>query len=164
MNAYSPLTRSTRLMVLAVFVGAGFTFGPVAANFQPAEAGYQQQLLREHNKLRKKRNKPRLRLAGPLKRSSRKYAKVMAANNHFSHTGPAPGFSEFDDRIKAEGFNKAPMGENIAQGYRTVKEAFRGWKRSPGHRRNILNRQYQSVGFGKASGPNGPYWVADFGG
>lgn len=151
-------------MVLAAFVGAGFYFGPAAVDFQPAQAGITQKLLRKHNKERRKRNRPRLRRAGGLNRAASKYAKVMAANNHFSHVGPAPGFSEFDERIAAEGFKKFPQGENIAQGQKSVGAVMRGWMSSKGHRQNILNKKYKSFGAGKASGPNGPYWVTDFGG
>jgi len=164
MKTQTFLPRTSRFLVMVAFLGSAFYFGPVVANFQTAEAGMQKQMLRQHNRLRRKRNKPRLRLAGPLKRAASKYARVMAANNHFSHTGPAPGYSQFDERIKAESWNRFPMAENIARGQRNVKQAFRAWKRSRGHRRNILNRQYKSVGFGKARGPGGPYWCANFGG
>lgn len=150
-------------MVLAAFVGAGFYFGPVVANFQPAEAGVAKKLLRAHNKERAKRNRPRLKRHGALNRSSRKYANVMAANSHFSHVGPAPEFSEFFERIRAEGFNGS-MAENIARGQQSVKEVMRGWMRSSGHRKNILSRKYKYFGGANASGPGGPYWVGNFGG
>ena len=110
-----------------------------------AQAGIAKKLLRAHNRERKKRNRPRLKRKGALIRSSRKYANVMAANNHFSHTGPAPDFSEFFERIRAEGFNGA-MAENIARGQRSVGEVMRSWMRSSGHRKNILSRKYKYFG------------------
>lgn len=36
-----------------------------------------------------------------------------------------------------------------------------GWMASTGHRRNILNCSFRSIGIGFAS--NGYYWVQDFG-
>ncbi|MHB8111125.1 MAG: CAP domain-containing protein [Syntrophorhabdaceae bacterium] len=40
-----------------------------------------------------------------------------------------------------------PLGENIAKGwYLNDKEIVDGWMQSPGHRKNILNRDYTDIG------------------
>lgn len=128
-----------------------------------ASTAYQRKLLRLHNEQREKRNKPKLRLRGALNRSAVKYAQVMNANNHFDHVGPAPGFSTFDQRINDECSGCfSTMGENIAFGQRNEVEVTRAWMKSPGHRRNILNRNFRFVGFGRAGNPK--YWVTNFGG
>ena len=128
-----------------------------------ASTAYQRKLLRLHNEEREKRNKPKLRLRGALNRSAVKYAKVMNANNHFDHVGPAPGFSTFDQRINDECSGCfTTMAENIALGQRNEVEVTRAWMKSPGHRRNILNRNFRFIGFGRAGNPK--YWVANFGG
>lgn len=129
----------------------------------PVEAAtaYQNQLLRLHNRERSKRNLPRLRFHRALNRAAVKYARVMNANNHFDHNGPDG--STMDSRILAECSNCfLTMGENIARGQRSPAEVTRGWMRSPGHRRNILNRRFGRVGFGRAGSPT--YWVTNFGG
>ncbi len=126
-----------------------------------AATAYQRQLLRLHNVEREKRNQPRLRFHGALNRSASRYASLMDATDHFDHTGPDG--STFDQRIlDAGGTGFLTMGENIALGQRTPDEVTRAWMASPGHRRNILNRSFRVVGFGKAGSE--PYWVTNFGG
>lgn len=93
--------------------------------------------------------------------AAQKYAVVMAAKDHFSHTGP-DGRSPFD-RMKAEGYYYRAAGENIAFGHRNVPEVMDGWIKSPGHEANIRGN-YANVGFGSAPDRNGRiYWVANFG-
>lgn len=54
-------------------------------------------------------------------------------------------------------------GENIACGQRDEQEAVDCWMRSPGHRANILSRNYTKAGFGVAKGAHGTmYWCAVF--
>ncbi len=140
-------------------------FGAAEPLVSPAEAAtvYQMRLLRLHNKERAKRKRPPLKLNAHLNRAALKYARVMsrAGNNFLSHTGPDG--STMDQRIRRECATCfQTMGENIALGYRTEAEVNRGWMRSPGHRRNILNPRFKFVGFGKAG--TGPHWVTNFGG
>lgn len=86
------------------------------------------------------------------------HADDMAANDYFSHTGRDG--REFDDRISAEG-HPAPAGENIAAGQSTAAAVVQAWMDSPGHRRNILDCDFRSIGVGYA--PAGNYWVQNFG-
>ncbi len=52
-------------------------------------------------------------------------------------------------------------GENIAYGQRTPKEVVNSWMNSPGHRSNILNSKFKSIGIGYYySGTS--YWVQLF--
>lgn len=137
----------------------GISFFPAISGFDSAGAAkYEKTLLRLHNRERKRRHLPRFRFNTSLRKAAKSYARVMAANNHFSHTG-LDGSSS-DDRIRAAGFTGSTTGENIAFGYTSPKAVFRGWMRSPGHRRNIRRRSFDLIGFGKS----GTYWVTNFGG
>lgn len=49
-------------------------------------------------------------------------------------------------------------GENIAYGYQTADQVVVGWMNSPGHRANILNSSFTSIGVGHY----GSYWVQLF--
>lgn len=52
-------------------------------------------------------------------------------------------------------------GENVAYGQTTPQHVHTTWMNSPGHRRNILNPSYSSIGVGVAY--NGtPYWTQTF--
>lgn len=54
-------------------------------------------------------------------------------------------------------------GENIAYGYGTPKAVTEGWMSSEGHRRNILNKEYNSIGIGCFVINGSRYWVQCFG-
>jgi uncharacterized protein YkwD len=159
MRSHRPFRiRPAALLLLGIF----FSLPSLAPPAQ-GQTAYQKQLLRLHNRERAKRNIRPLRLHPALNRAAVKYARVMNANDHFDHTGPAPDFSTMPDRIKAECSSCfSTMGENIALGQRNPAEVTRGWMNSPGHRRNILNRRFTRVGFGRAGSPI--YWCTNFGG
>ncbi|MFD0328838.1 CAP domain-containing protein [Streptacidiphilus monticola] len=54
-------------------------------------------------------------------------------------------------------------GENIARGQQTPAAVMDAWMHSPGHRANILNCSYHSLGVGAYFAPGGPWWTQDFG-
>ncbi|MAS96814.1 MAG: hypothetical protein CMO55_26790 [Verrucomicrobiales bacterium] len=148
-----------RFPALFLVIAIGISFFPAASGWESASAArYEKTLLRLHNRERKRRDLPRFRFTGSLRRAAKNYAKVMRQNDHFSHTGPDGSSS--GDRIRAAGFTGNATGENIAFGYRSPKTVFRGWMKSPGHRRNIRRRYFDQIGFGKS----GTYWVTNFGG
>jgi uncharacterized protein YkwD len=82
----------------------------------------------------------------------------MAQRKYFSHTTPE-GVT-FDQRIRAAGYSK-PAAENIAQGQRSAEQVMQSWMQSKGHRDNILNCDYNTIGV--AVDTNGWYWTQDFG-
>ncbi|GLZ29068.1 hypothetical protein Lesp02_12580 [Lentzea sp. NBRC 105346] len=100
-----------------------------------------------------------------LDAASQGHAEDMAKNNYFSHTG-RDGSSPFD-RTKRAGYpSNSAQGENIAAGYRDAAAVVAGWMSSPGHRRNILNCKYKSIGVGYATATSGQWrtlWVQNFG-
>ena len=137
----------------------GLSFLPASVGIDTARgAAYEKTLLRLHNKERRKRGKSRFRFNSALRRAAKDYALVMEQNDHFSHTGPDG--SSADDRIRAAGYTGNATGENIAFGFTSARAVFRGWMRSPGHRRNIRRGFFNQIGFGKS----GVFWVTNFGG
>ncbi|RCH64659.1 CAP domain-containing protein [Streptomyces sp. SDr-06] len=84
----------------------------------------------------------------------------MAARGFFDHTDP-DGRTPWDRAAKAgvQGLG----GENIARGQADAKAVMDAWMNSPGHRANILNCSYKSLGVGVHFGPGGPWWTQDFG-
>ncbi|HEX5947158.1 MAG TPA: CAP domain-containing protein [Acidimicrobiales bacterium] len=69
----------------------------------------------------------------------------MAAQGYFSHTS-LDGRS-FADRVRAAGY-PSPGGENIAQGQRGAEAVHDAWMNSQGHRENILNCSFTTIGVG----------------
>ena len=49
--------------------------------------------------------------------------------------------------------------ENISAGYHTLAEAFSGWRDSPPHRANMLNRGVTRLGIAAVYSPNSKYKV-----
>lgn len=79
----------------------------------------------------------------------------------FSHT--RPDGKDFSTVLKESGISYQTAGENIAYGQRNPKEVVDGWMNSAGHRANILNANFGSIGVGYGQDSNGtPYWVQLF--
>lgn len=82
----------------------------------------------------------------------------MAAQGYFSHTS-LDGRS-FVDRVRAAGYPN-PGGENIAQGQRSAQAVHDAWMNSQGHRENILNCEFTTIGVGLHAGTW--TWTQNFG-
>ncbi len=82
----------------------------------------------------------------------------------FSHDRP-DGSSCFT-ALDATGASKGAYtsGENIAAGSSTAADVVEQWMNSPGHRANILNKDFTHIGVGycKSSSGYGHYWVQMF--
>ena len=72
------------------------------------------------------------------------HSQDMSRRRFFSHTNP-DGESPFD-RMRDAGIEFRAAGENIASGQTTADQAFEGWIRSRGHRKNIESRLFTHQG------------------
>ncbi|MFD3454232.1 CAP domain-containing protein [Streptomyces sp. NPDC058691] len=84
----------------------------------------------------------------------------MAARAFFDHTDP-DGDDPWDRAAQAG--VKDLGGENIARGQATAEEVMTAWMNSDGHRANILNCDFKTLGVGAVFGDGGPWWTQDFG-
>ncbi|MEU6227431.1 CAP domain-containing protein [Streptomyces sp. NPDC047042] len=84
----------------------------------------------------------------------------MAARDFFDHTDP-DGLSPWDRADKA-GITDLG-GENIARGQADAAAVMEAWMNSPGHKANILNCDFKTLGVGVHFGSGGPWWTQDFG-
>ncbi|MEU3214605.1 CAP domain-containing protein [Streptomyces sp. NPDC006971] len=84
----------------------------------------------------------------------------MAARGFFDHTDP-DGRSPWD-RASDAGV-RGLAAENIARGQADARAVMDAWVHSEGHRRNILNCDYKTLGVGVHRGPGGPWWTQEFG-
>ncbi|MCC5965244.1 MAG: CAP domain-containing protein [Natronohydrobacter sp.] len=101
-----------------------------------------------------------LALSPELNALAQAHACDMVQRGFFSHTSP-DGRSMMDRARRAGISGICAMGENIAQGQSDVPTVVASWMRSSGHRRNILDRDFNLVGFGR--GPSA-HWVQVFAG
>lgn len=96
-----------------------------------------------------------------LSKMARDKSADMRDKNYFDHQSPTYG-SPFD-MMKKYGITYRAAGENIAAGQKTPEEVVNGWMNSPGHRANILNANYTTIGVGYVSGGSyGSYWTQEF--
>ncbi|WP_410514889.1 CAP domain-containing protein [Paenibacillus sp. BR2-3] len=80
----------------------------------------------------------------------------MRTNKYFSHTSPTYG-SPFE-MMSDFGITYKAAGENIAMGQKTPEEVMKAWMNSPGHRSNILSKNFNYIGVGFDNN----YWVQEF--
>lgn len=90
-------------------------------------------------------------------------AQVRAQETEISFSHTRPDGRSFATALTEAGVNYRGSGENIAWGQRTPEQVMNGWMNSAGHRANILNPKYTSIGVGyyqNAQGTN--YWTQLF--
>ncbi|MER7049978.1 CAP domain-containing protein [Streptomyces jumonjinensis] len=88
------------------------------------------------------------------------FSSDMAARGFFSHTDP-DGATPWDRAEKAGVKNLGA--ENIARGQADAGAVMNSWMNSEGHRANILNCDYKTLGVGVDMGDGGPWWTQNFG-
>ncbi|CUH64121.1 Cysteine-rich secretory protein family protein [Thalassovita gelatinovora] len=118
-----------------------------------ARAGTAQSAVALLNAERARRGLPPLHADSKLNKAANGHAQDMANRGYFNHR--SQDGRSFSDRIKATGYCRAAMAENIALGQQTIAKVISAWMESPPHRKNMLNRRYSRFGIGKAK----DYWV-----
>ncbi|MDQ0936272.1 CAP domain-containing protein [Streptomyces turgidiscabies] len=114
------------------------------------------------NRERVRAGLPSLAPDSSLTRAAQAHSADMVVRAFYSHTGPDG--SQPWDRAAAAGSARRTIGENIACGQRSPAEVVEGWMNSPGHRANILKREFTHIGIGFAGGGKaGTYWTQLFG-
>jgi uncharacterized protein YkwD len=88
------------------------------------------------------------------------FSEDMAARGFFDHTDP-DGATPWD-RAEALGITNLG-GENIARGQADAAAVMEAWMNSPGHRANILNCDFKTLGVGAHFASGGPWWTQNFG-
>ncbi|MCK1798818.1 CAP domain-containing protein [Streptomyces sp. XM4193] len=91
---------------------------------------------------------------------ARDHSRDMDERDYFSHTDP-DGNTPWD-RAAARGITNLGA-ENIARGQADARAVMDSWMNSSGHRANILNCDYKTLGVGAHEAPGGPWWTQAFG-
>jgi uncharacterized protein YkwD len=96
-----------------------------------------------------------------VRETARNHSKDMADNNYFNHTN-LEGQSPFD-RMKEDDIAFRMAGENLATGQLSSIFAHEGLMNSLGHRENILQSGFESLGVGVAFNEESrPYFTENF--
>ena len=122
-----------------------------------------------HNRIRRDHNLPTFCVHPDLQRAARAYSQDMLVEDYFDYKHRSCDrslndyrqltcYEEFFERIERFGYgNYSDLGENIAWGSGTLgtpAKIMDGWMDSPGHRANILDRDYREIGIGVRAGDN----------
>lgn len=109
-------------------------------------------LLDSTNDARQQNDKDPLEINKKLSNAAQAKADDMAEKNYWSHdtpNGQAPWVF-----INKYDYTYQKAGENLAYGFSAPGEVLAGWLNSPSHRENVLDNNYQDVGFGFANSSN----------
>lgn len=131
---------------------------PAAAELQSME----REVFDLANTFRKEKGVKTLAWNDTIAKAARLHSEDMAERNYFDHTNP-DGKSA-GDRMAAQGAGSfRTWGENIAAGFTDAIDAHYGWVNSSGHRANMLNEAFSTLGVGVADGGDyGIYFTQNF--
>ena len=129
---------------------------PVYAN-KPQETkpveNHVQKLLALHNEQRELKGRTAFKLDSYLIDYAKNHSKWMAKKNWMKHSDVSVLIGKY-----------SAVGENIAYNQQDEKTVVVAWMNSTGHRQNIMNRNFNSIGFGVTNNTRGePYWCTVFG-
>jgi len=102
------------------------------------------------NAARMAENIPEIVYSKELARTAYDKAKDMVENNYFSHKSQA--FGTPFEMMKTYGIEFVSGAENIA-GNQNVERAYYAWMGSEGHKKNIVNPDYDETGIGVYTSP-----------
>ena len=123
----------------------------------PPSGDWRTTLLNLHNAQRSKNGIPLFVMDDKLNNAAQLHTNWMSTNKKLDHN---EGFVGPGQRMTAQGYRWRSWGENIAWGQRNEQNVMTSWMNSPGHRGNILNKNFVNVGFGRSTDN---YWTVDFG-
>ncbi len=123
----------------------------------PSIGAFEQRVLELTNQERRKAGLSDLKFNRELAYTADKHSEWMADRGVLSHTGE--GGSKPWDRAEDAGYKAQFVGENVASGQRTPEQVVADWMSSPGHRANILRRNFTEMGVGFDQN----YWTQVFG-
>lgn len=104
---------------------------------------------------RSNNNLPAVTIDPELTRLAQQQTEIMAKRDKLGHDVGKP----FVARLKASGYEAKGAAENISAGYRTLAEAFSGWRDSPPHRANMLLKGATRMGIAAVYTPSSKYKV-----
>ncbi|HIW82530.1 MAG TPA: transporter [Candidatus Acetatifactor stercoripullorum] len=119
---------------------------------------YAEQVIRLVNEERAKEGLSPLVMALDVQAAAQVRAEEIVTS--FSHT--RPNGSSFSTALKEQNVSYRGAGENIAWGQRSPEEVVNAWMNSAGHRANILNERFTTIGVGHYQKGSTHYWAQLF--
>ena len=158
--------RPDRLLLIFVLVLTCGAYTPVRAD--DALNRTIDRMLKHVNTQRAMNGERPLTLNRRLSEAAQKHAEDMAKRDYVEHR--SPDGRGLQDRVASVGYPWRVIAENLAAGMSAPESTVQSWMTSPGHRDNMLNREYLEAGVGYVTPmPGGKrpryshYWVIVFG-
>ena len=129
----------------------------VSAQEVPLDAGaVRAAVLAETNAYRASKNIPQLQQNAALEAAATAYAVYLAEHEKMGHTADGRNPPR---RVSAQGYKWCFISENVWSSFRhsetmlaeeLARKAMDGWKKSPGHNANLLQKRAHEIGIGAA--------------
>ena len=149
-----PHSRRYNLFALVLLACAA---PPASAQEAPLDAGtVRAAVLAETNAYRASKNIPQLKENAALEAAATAYAVYLAEHEKMGHTADG---SNPPKRVSAQGYRGCFISENVWSSFRypqtmladeLARKAMDGWKTSPGHNANLLQKRAHEIGIGAA--------------
>lgn len=123
-----------------------------------SQAQFENRVLELVNIERKKVGLKALQMDENVRNVARLKSEDMRKKNYFDHISPTYG-SPFE-MLKTYSISYKSAGENIAKGQTSPEAVVKAWMNSPGHRANILSKNFTHMGVGYVA--SGSYWTQMF--
>ncbi len=130
---------------------------PAGAQEVPLDAGtVKAAVFTETNAYRASKNLPRLQQNAALEAAATAYAAYLAEHEKMGHTADGSNPAK---RVSAQGYKWCFISENVWSSFRKpqttlsedlARQAMDGWKKSPGHNANLLEKRAHEIGIGAA--------------
>lgn len=147
------------IIAISLMLGLFFAFPVSASEISSAN------VVKYVNEARLKEGLETLRVSEKLTEVAQAKVNDMVANKYFAHTSPA-GLNPWHWFEKV-GYDYKYAGENLAINFTTAEGQHAAWMKSPTHKKNILNVNYQEIGVavaaGEVNGTMGIISVQEFG-
>jgi uncharacterized protein YkwD len=148
--------------VFAALITASVAAAPQA---KPSLRDVESRIVQATNDFRRDEGRSRLMVNARLAAAAREFAQFMAKTGKYSHEADGQRPRE---RVQAHGYRYCMVAENISYqysslGFETEDLAARlleGWKRSPGHRANMLDGVAVHTAVAVARSPKTGYYYA----
>lgn len=102
------------------------------------------------NDLREDSGLQRLNINSALSIAAQKKAEHMFEEDYWAHISP-DGTAPWDF-ILGEDYDYTFAGENLAKNFNSSDQVVEAWFKSPSHRENLLNENYEEIGFAVVNG------------
>lgn len=144
---------SSTFLALVSALALVLTLGVVpSAQAAPTPASYSKAAQKATNAARANHDRVRLKGNKCLRKYAKKHARAMAKKQSIWHQDLEKVLNACEMRM---------VGENVAAGYPTGRAVVRrGWMKSPGHRENILRKQYRLGVVAAVKGDDGSWYAA----